>query len=300
MNLSVYIFSYNRGDFLAHALQSVRKMMPDGVVKIVDDHSDDAATREFLAGCEAPVLYPQSADKARHGGLYQNMQLALEDCATTYCLFLQDDMQVVRPVDNADYAYLDDFFATFPQAGFLNPVFLKGQRAKRDRRISKVSDTFPVYFRHYPQKAHPRGISYADVVIAHKPRLTEQGWRFSHGEVDNALRAMALFGEMGMMRDPFIMFLPQVPVFRGKQKTWPVRLAERLAGNEPKVFIPMQEADVERLRKRDINQLPVAEKYLTPADKRVKRPFQYSVVNVFPVLRLCHKMTLLWRQWLQH
>lgn len=299
MNLSVYIFSYNRGDFLAHALHSVREMIPDAVVKIVDDHSNDSATRHFLARCEVPVLYPQTADKSRHGGLYLNMQLALEDCATTYCLFLQDDMQIVRPVDTADYRYLDEFFTAFPQTGFLNPVFLKGQRAKRDLRISKVNNSFPVYFRHYPEKAHPRGISYADVVIAHKPRLVAKNWQFSQGEVGNAQRAMETFGGMGMMRDPFVMFLPQVPVFRGKQKTWPVRIAERLAGNEPKSFRPMQAPDVERLRNRDIHQLPVAENYLTPNDSKVKKPFQYSVVNVYPVLRLCHKMTLLCRKWLQ-
>lgn len=299
MSLSVYIFSYNRGDFLAHALASVQQMMPDATVKIVDDHSDDSETRAFLSQCGVPVLYPQSADKSRHGGLYQNMQQALDDCATTYCLFLQDDMQIVRPVDAQDYTYIDDFFTVFPEAAFLNPVFLKGQRTKRDARITQVSNEFPVYFRHYPEKSHPRGISYADVVIAHNSRLKARDWQFEQGEVASAERAMALFGPMGMMRNPFVMFLPQVPVFRGKYKTWPVRLAERYAGNEPKAFVPMREDEVAALRERKMSQLPVAEHYLMTCDKRIKKPFQYSVVNVYPLLRLCHKLILQWRKWRQ-
>ncbi|MCC5878791.1 MAG: glycosyltransferase [Idiomarina sp.] len=296
IRLSVYIFSFNRGDFLAHALDSVRSMIPQAVVKIVDDHSDDAATIAFLAQCAVPVLQPESADKARHGGLYQNMQLALEDCESDYCLFLQDDMQIVRPVDATDYQYINDFFAAFPDAGFLNPVFLKGQRARRDARITNISDDFPVYFRHYPNKKHPRGISYADVVIAHKPRLMAKSWQFSQGEVANAEQAMQWFGRMGMMRDPFVMFLPQVPVFRGKQKTAPVKLAERLAGNEPKKFVPMQAEQVNRLRARDMQQLPVAEDFLMTCDKQVKKPFHYSVVNVYPWLRVCHKLIVQWRK----
>lgn len=296
MDLSVYIMSYNRGEFLSNTLRSVQSMIPHAVVKIVDDHSNDAATLTFLQQSGVPVLRPPSADKARHGGLYQNMQLALEDCATTYCLFLQDDMQVVRLIDDQDVSYIEAFFNAFPHAAFLNPVFLKGQRARRDRRITRISDRFPVYFRQYPRQHHPRGVSYADVVIAHKPRLLAKNWQFTQGELVNAERALQLFGQMGMMRDPFVMFLPQVPVYRGKQKTWPVRRAEQLAGTEPKTFVTMQRDEIDTFRAREMAQLPVAEHYLMTCDKRVTKPFQYSVVNVYPWLRVCHKLIVQWRK----
>lgn len=295
--LAVYVFSFNRGPFLRHCIESVREHAPDLPLTVVDDSSTDQETREVLASLPemVRVLRPDSTGEGRHGGLYANMQLALEDCRENHLLFLQDDMQLVRALRPEDLDYFDAFFAHYPKAAFLNPVFLKGQRVRRDRRITRLAGEFPVYFRNYPQKSHPRGLSYSDAVVADVGRLRRAGWQFSSSEVENAWQAQQLFGAMGFMAHPFVMFLPQVPVYRGRRTTWAVAFAERLGGVDPKGFETLRGLELETFLQRDLAELPVAERYLRCTDPSVPLPFQYSAVNAFPLLRIAHKF----EQWLR-
>ena len=295
--LDICIFSYNRGAFLKNCLASIQQYAPQCSVRVFDDNSDDPSTQDVLSSLPDGVsLYQPSTDgKTRHGDLYANMQWALTHSRPgAILLFIQDDMQLVRPLRDEDYQYIHEFYARFSQAAFLNPVFLKGQRRRRDQRITSVDQDFPVYFRHYPEKKHPRGISYADVVIAHADRLRAVDWKFSGGEVQNALQAQQHFGKMGFMLNPFVMFLPQVPVYRGKQKSTAVNWAERLSGHAPKAFHPMDTPSLDALFTRAPEVLPVAEDFLTCQDSGVKTPFQYSAVNAYPLLRALHKI----EQWL--
>lgn len=289
--LSIVIFSFNRGSFLQNCLQSVLHYAPGCTVTIVDDNSTDPQTLDTLKNLpdNVTLLQPRNSTDNRHGGLYNNMQLALERAADSeHLLFLQDDMQLVRPLTATDYQYIEQYYQQFPRAAFLNPVFLKGQRRKRDQRITRLDPDFPVYFRHYPQKKHPRGLSYADVVIAKVSRLRKANWHFSRSEIDNALTAQQHFGSMGFMLHPFAMFLPQVPVYRGKRKSFAVTLAEKRSGTEPKVFTAMTEQQLQLFLQRDPQQLPVAEQFLRCNDIKVKQPFQYSAVNAYPLLRVLH------------
>jgi hypothetical protein len=295
--LAAYVFSFNRGPFLRHCVETIRAYAPTLPLTVVDDGSTDPETLEVLRQLPPGVglLAPVSGGAQRHGGLYANMQRALDDCDAEHVLFLQDDMQLVRPLRAADFDYLHAFFAHYPRAAFLNPVFLKGQRARRDLRITRLQADFPVYFRADPGKAHPRGLSYADAVIAHVGRLKQAQWRFVAGEVDNARHAAQLFGPMGFMAHPFAMFLPEVPVYRGKRMTWAVARAQRLGGAQPKAYAPMDEAQQDAFLARDLAVLPVAERFLRCTDPRVRQPFQYSAVNAYPGLRVLHKL----EQWLR-
>lgn len=295
--LEAYVFSFNRGPFLRHCVAAARTYAPGMPLSVVDDASDDPATVDVLRQLPPGVtlLSGGASDAGRHGGLYANMQRALDACRSDFVLFLQDDMQIVRPLRDEDTDYIAGFFDRFPRAAFLNPVFLKGQRARRDQRVTRLAPDFPVYFREQPRKAHPRGLSYADAVIAHAGRLKAAGWQFSTDEVKNAWQAQRLFGPMGFMAHPFAMFLPQVPVYRGKRKTWAVSLAERLGGVEPKGFLPLDGPALSAFLDRDLEELPVAERFLRCEDRRVRTPFQYSAVNAYPLLRAAHKL----QQWMQ-
>ena len=296
--LDICIFSFNRGAFLKNCLQSIHQYAPQCSVRVFDDNSDDPSTQQVLASLPDGIsLYQRSSEgKLRHGDLYTNMQWALTEARPgAMLLFIQDDMQLVRPLRAEDDQYIQAFFERFTQAAFLNPVFLKGQRRRRDQRITVLDNDFPVYFRHYPTKKHPRGISYADVVIAHADRLRGVDWQFASGEIQNAQHAQRHFGKMGFMLNPFVMFLPQVPVYRGKQKTTAVSWAERLSGQTPKAFTPMNAAALAKLLERDPQRLPVAEDFLNCQDKSVKIPYQFSAINRYPLLRAMHKV----EQWVR-
>jgi glycosyltransferase involved in cell wall biosynthesis len=289
--MDIFIFSYNRGNFLANCVNSLLRHAPSARICVVDDRSTCPDTLAYLAQLPSGVelLQGQVKDGARHGGLYNNMQLALESCSSELVFFIQDDMQIVRDIDEDDLRYINAFFAHYPEAAFLHPMFLRGRRYRRDRRITRLQSDFPVYFREQPEKNSQRDLSYVDGVIAHAGRLQAANWQFVEGEAANANKAWPLFGKMGIWPHPIAMFLPEVPVYRGKHKTRPVALAEQWAGTEPKAFLPMTPEQVRLMKARDLSVLPVAENFIR-CSKPVRIPFHYSVVNVYPVLRVWHKL----------
>lgn len=294
-DLAIYIFSFNRASFLGNCLTSIARYAPRCRISVFDDNSTDPDTQAFLRQLPESVqlIQPEKRLDTRHGGLYANMQLAFQDARDgERILFIQDDMQLVRPLRDDDLRYIDSFFAAYSNAAFLNPVFLKGQRHRRDQRITRLDARFPVYFRHYPRKKNARGLAYADVVIADVDRLRAANWHFEQGEVGNANRAQQLFGSMGFMMYPFVMFLPLVPVYRGKRKTLGVSIAERRLGTQPHVFRPMSDADLQALFQRKLSILPAAERFLHCDAPVVKKPFEYSAVNAFPLLYALHKLEL--------
>jgi glycosyltransferase involved in cell wall biosynthesis len=299
--MEIFVFSYNRGYFLQNCVDSLirhtRRFEHSTRICVVDDHSTDPDTRAYLANLPAGVelMNSQVKECARHGGLYNNMQLALDSAANDAIIFfIQDDMQMVRDIDDEDFAYIEGFFNVYPNSAFLHPMFLRGRRNRRDRRITKPASDYPVYFREQPEKKNQRDLSYVDGVIAHAGRLKAANWYFLEGEAANADQAAPLFGKMGIWPHPIAMFLPEVPVYRGKQKTGAVSLAEKWAGTDPKAFEPMTPQEVDAMRGRDLSILPVAEDFIR-CTKPVKLPFHYSVVNVYPVLRVWHTLA----QWLK-
>ena len=292
--MTFYVFSYNRGRFLENCVNSIRTLAPSCPIVIVDDHSTDPETCAFLASLTgiAEVLQPPPAATGRHGGLYHNMQIALDHSGPAPVTFIQDDMQVVRPLAEADLAEIRGFFEHFPRCAFLHPCFLKGARRKREHRITKQSGITRFYFRDYPEKANYRGIYFTDVCVAHVPRLRATGWQFQQGEIANAAQAQQHFEKMGFMADPFMMYLPDVPVFRGKKQTRSARWAERITGTAPKAFAPLTAEQTTALKTRSPQVLPFAEDFLHCPGHRVRQPFAYSSTHAVPLLHLTHKVEL--------
>lgn len=297
--IRVFIFSYNRGLYLQNCVESVKRFAPGCSVTVFDDDSTDPNTRQILSSLPPEILVrqPNRRSTDRHGGLYANMQAALDTAPSgERALFIQDDMMLVRSLRPADFDYIDTFFSKFPRAAFLNPVFLKGKRKRRDYRISHLHPDFPVYFRHYPSKKNSRGLTYADAVIADLNRLRAARWRFLPGEIANAEQAREHFGGMGFMAYPLMMFLPQVTVYRGGRKTLGVRIAERRSGTAPKPFLPLSDDRLRDFFSRDLSILPHAERFLDCVDRTVPKPFVYSAVNAYPLAYCLHKAELLLRR----
>jgi glycosyltransferase involved in cell wall biosynthesis len=137
--LKTYVFSYNRGRFLENAVASVFRCMKNPDVTVIDDGSTDAETISILARLSAGARVERKShrDGARLGALYANMQTALDEARSDeMVLFIQDDTQLVRPVDDTDYDYVQMYFAGAPDRAFLLPTFIRGVASAED--LSKL------------------------------------------------------------------------------------------------------------------------------------------------------------------
>lgn len=294
MKIQVHVFSYNRGPLLENCVQSVRRMAPHWPITIHDDGSDDPETRRVLEKLDV-VSHDREATEMRHGGLYANMQRALEEADSEIVVFMQDDNQIVRQLDEEDHRYIAEYFDSCSDAAFLNPAFLRGHRRSSINRHIRILPGFPGYYHEIGEtlKRRPVTMYYTDVVIAHVGRLRKAGWAFLTGETANAEQARRLFPRMVHMAHPFLMNVPEVPVYRGSKKTLGVRMAERISGRNPKAYRPMSTEDVGRLRKRDLSEYPFAEDFLTPFVAGIRRPFVFNSVNIRWYTRLLNKLELM-------
>ena len=277
--LTVAIMSYNRPDYLRNCVDSVHRHLPGARILVMDDASDDPVQQAELRRAEnergARVVIG-GAGSDWHGGLYGNMQRALELCETPLLLYLQDDSQIVRDVSGAEIAALGDHLRQTGGA-FLYPFFLK---AKKKRPWARRFVPDPVHRLMQPLRgadgvAH---LTYADIALAHVPVLRAAEWRFQRSEPRNEQNAAALFPQgMAILADPWGFYCPEVPVFRHRARTrsWVHRWATPGTSGANRLRA-LDGAAVARLRARAPLDLPIAEDWLTAEDPRIKRPFVFD------------------------
>ncbi|WP_372603586.1 glycosyltransferase family A protein [Actibacterium sp.] len=285
--LEVAIFSYNRGAYLKQAVASVQRNIPQARLRVFDDDSDDPETCAYLDQISDMVTRHSRRDTGdRHGGLYINMQRALESAQAPRLLMLQDDTQVVRPVDATDLAQFDALFAADPKAGFICPLFIRGQRKRRYRRRMMPDPDLRCY-RARPGKP---GLGYFDITVLDVERLRQADWRFQLSEDANIAQARQLFSEMPLMADPFAFYCPEVPFYRHRRQSLAAQLAPRIIGTGVKGYHDLTADQVAALRARPLKRWPVAEKFLTPTDPATRRPFVYKDVKARWYLNLMYKV----------
>lgn len=227
--LQVVVFSFNRGEFLEHCVQTVERCAPQCPLLIVDDNSDDPLTLEALArlGARHPVLRPRGSateDHGKHGGLYANMQAALEELDDDALLCtLQDDMQLMRPLQDEEIAAMAALLDKDDGRRFLHHAFLKG--AERHRSQVRFAAEEGVYYAGREDKS--AGSHYSDIFIARVDALRAVRWRFLPREAANEQQARQVFLPMAHWRDPFAAWLPAATAWRGKKRTWALRQGEK-------------------------------------------------------------------------
>lgn len=279
VSLTVAIMAFNRPRYLKNCIDSVRRFIPDAQILVVDDASDDPEQAAVLREAEqngARVL-TGGAESSWHGGLYGNMQRALDECQTSLLLYLQDDTQIVRPVtlDDVQHAKtaMDDVGAAFAY-----PFFIKGAKRRHwPGRFVAIAGNRALQPRPFgsPEKVW---IGYADICVARVAALRSVDWKFSRGESQNDTHALALF-RVGMifLADPWGFYCPEVPIFRNREKN--VTITHRVFSrrkDEGTFFSPMTEAKVQSLINRPVDELPFAEDWLETRDPKIKRPFAYA------------------------
>ena len=277
-DFTVAIFSFNRGGYLENCAQSCLANMPRARIEIFDDASDDPGTLvvlDNLAAQGCTIHNVQPSDASRHGGLYSNMQLALERCETPYILFLQDDTQVVRPLDAATADVIRRTFA-HPDIAFVRPQFFKQMDMYR----------FEPHFAH----AHINGLiepkdayqkcdhdhAYCDVVLADVTLLRTKNWQFIPLERSNQDQAKRLFKFMPYLVHPFVFYCPEVPSYRDRRLYSASRIVQRGRVGKIVRLNDWEDAATERLFALGDGQFPIAEDYLSANLPDVKFPFVFQ------------------------
>jgi glycosyltransferase involved in cell wall biosynthesis len=287
MTLTVAVFSFNRGGCLRNCLDSLSRNMPFAKVVVYDDGSTEAETLEVLAGFQGEVIRPESSDRSKHGGLYRNMQRALDRCETDLLFFLQEDMQIVRPVAEEEVQTIRRLLDARPDRAFVYPAFLKAVRMRRYRRkLSADAEQRAYVGPKRGAKGWDKRIAYYDVCIADVARLRAANWQFQDSENANVLSARERFADMPFLGDPFVFYCPEVPIFRNREQS----LAARITGRDVKAFHDLSVSETKALKARDIRDWPVAEKWLRPVNPRVRRPFVYKDVKARFWLNVLHRL----------
>lgn len=289
--MDVWVFSYNRGRFLQNCIHSITACLSSVTPNILDDHSNDADTQATLAALAEYCLVhtPQSnGSGGKHGGLYANMQQALEKTTSELVLLLQDDTQLVRAIDSAELAKIHQVFREQPRLAFIQPAFLRGCNAAKDSAATRYVAALNGY--HVDRFANSAGAFYSDIVIAHASRLKAANWCFGPREPANEQRARAHFAQMVYWRDPFVAWLPNVPAYRGKRQTWAMRVAHRQQGAG---FYPLgilDTAQVAALKARADSQLPYAEDFLQPVAPNIAAPWHYYPLQGRRLLKILDRL----------
>jgi hypothetical protein len=265
-SLEVVIFSFNRGRLLCNCVTSLRKFLPNVPVTVFDDTSTDKETCAILEGLSrdgwAKILtsqgltgFPKSTPPL-NGGLYENIQLFLDVHArSSWALFLQDDMQVVRIFTQYDREMLTRIFSDYPKAAFVYPAFLSYALWKYVDSATLMGNK-PSFSFLYDYDFS----GYFDVCIAHIDRLRDARWRFGN-ELASSVSAREKFGTMRLMRQPFVAYLPSPPTYRHRGQTRTQRVWERYrAGLYP--IDPLSDSDLQRLISMK-DTFPTAEGFLT-------------------------------------
>lgn len=286
---NIFVFSFNRGPYLANCIASIERCAPQAEVTIYDDASDDPETLRVLEqlGERCRIVRRKESTKARHGSLYDNMQDALDSIGDDRIIaFLQDDTQMIRPFDDADRAFIDGYFERHEDAAFLAPVFLRG--TIRPKRLADFQyDAAEQVYCFVQDGQKVAGTYYSDIALLHTGRLRAAGWRFHADEFENELQAQQHFGRMGYLRDPFAMWVPNARAYRNRSKTLAFRLGERFSRSG---LYPLQIMDppaVAAMRQRDAaNDKPLPERFLSLADgQTLPEPWPFNPLKRSRLLR---------------
>lgn len=286
------VFSFNRGIYLNNCVQSIEKCFPGSKIAVFDDNSNDPQTLKVLEEIDTRHSIIQKKNFGRHhlGGLYANMQNALEYCRNEQLLcFLQDDTQVVRHVSSKEIKDINQIFDQNKQIGFIHPCFLRGINLSRGESYD-YDPSAGVYFRGPTSRS--TGRYFSALLIARPSRLKDVGWRFAASEPENSRLAQKCFAPIGYLRDPFAMWLPEVPAYRGKKKTLALKLAEKKRGCGFFPFKIMTTSEADRLLHRNPSVLPVAEDLLACIEKEPPKPWTYNPFTREKGLKLLNKIEI--------
>ncbi len=292
------VFSFNRGRFLQNCVDSIERCAPFARIAVFDDDSYDEETVACLERISSrhAVMRPGGRTSHKLGGLYGNMQAALEYASNEDLVcFIQDDMQLVRFLRGEEVEEMKALISSNESIAFLQPCFLKGSNRKRDQSTLSYSPDTQCYSRGSGNQS--AGMFFSAVSVVNPKKLLSRGWVFERTEPENDLKAKTLFGRIAHLYAPFAMYLPEVPAYRGKRKTLALRIAERRRGVGFFPFRIMSDEEANSFCSRAPEVLPVAEDFLRCSHGSPSKPWAYYPLQGSGLLRKLNVLELAFRRW---
>lgn len=266
LDFVIYVFSYNRGIFLDNCLKSIEDCAAGIPVTVIDDQSDDPNTVAVLNKYKHTlnIIKAGEAEISEHktGGLYNNMRFAFRDARQSgkrLVLFLQDDMQLVRPILPGDLEAAIAFFENNRNAAELHTCFMKRFFADTDERLTKLDRSGEAYLR---SPDYPGFSGFSAVGLFDVERFDHLFGGLQQGEYANNEYAQRCGIQMGISTRPFMMWLPYPISHRGKTRNIPLQIVESVAGCGFYPYQIMTDDEVTQLLDRRPEQRPYAEDWL--------------------------------------
>jgi glycosyltransferase involved in cell wall biosynthesis len=269
--VETFVFSYQRGPYLANFLRSVEACGWSDPVTIVDDGSSDPATLRVLQSAESDghrVIRRQHRSSGAWGGLQASMALALELAQGPVTLFAQDDLQLVRPLVPGESGRIAELVSADGRSPFLFPSFhMQSWKASRNARNFAFDAELgmPTRTLHHPLPG------YSEVSVFSPQRLRAAGWDTSFEEKGGSVLAYHLFGPMLSYPYPFLAFVPYPSVPRRGVR---YRLRHPRRRPSPAELEVMDPERVEELFGRDPSVIPFATDWL-----RVRSPLRRRLLG---------------------
>jgi hypothetical protein len=280
-DVSLYVFSFNRNQFLENCLRSIERCASGLNVTVIDDHSHDSGTRKVLARYKdmLRIIEPAQTKLLEHktGGLYSNMRFAFRDAkaqSKKYALFLQDDMQIVRPIAADDMAATYRFFQANPNVAELHTCFMKRFYAEKDEACVILDASGEAYLR---PSNYPGFSGFSAVGLFDVQRFEKLFGELKRGEYANNEYAQQKGIQMGLSAKPFMMWLPYPISHRGRRRNIPLKLVEGIAGCGFYPYATMQELTIQQFLDRDYEAVkPYAEDWLKSPSLRKAKMWSFA------------------------
>lgn len=278
--LAIYVFSYNRGEFLENCLRSIEVCASKFPVYLIDDNSDDKTTLDVINSHESKLtkLRPQTdSSEFKTGGLYANMRYALKHArenGISLALFVQDDMQLVRRIGLPDIDHALNYFEAQTNSAQLQTCFMKRYFSALDAKYTVINDSKTAYIRSRPMKGGFSGFS--AVGLFHVLKFYELYGDLKQGEHNNNVYAERHGIKMGFSTFPFMMWLPFPISYRGKSRSVALQLVESIGGCGFYPYRIFSEEERKTFLHRDLATFPVAEDWLEPRNMTSEKTWSFT------------------------
>lgn len=128
----IYVFSYNRGCFLDNCVRSIERNFQLTKITIVDDHSDDIETTEYLKhlGTTYRIVSPHAKEEktSTYGNLYKNKNWVMNEAKRSNyqnIMMIPEDHQIVRPLLASDGKRIQKLFDSTENIFQCLPFFIE-------------------------------------------------------------------------------------------------------------------------------------------------------------------------------
>lgn len=201
--LSVVVFSHERLSQLEVATRSALEADSDCAILIVDDASK---SREMLRGLarleqhERISVYRRRTLLRRwnqRGGFYSNIRFALHEVQTPFALLMEDDQQIVRPLDRAEFEQITACLRAL-KSPFMGVTFAHNKAACLPAEGAFKGSLF----------VKSAQAAYSTNAVVHLARVREHRFRIGPSAQATDFAAAAYFGPHPVWPAPFLAYRP--------------------------------------------------------------------------------------------